>query len=101
MNVFVRPAKAGGAGDGKKRRGRDWDLKNKAENKQRELKYKKGKKEPVSSLTKSNSNAAFVNNRDNICFLQQTLSKYITLNLCLEPLGQTRLFQILRMYFSK
>lgn len=30
MNVFVRPAKAGGAGDGNKHRGRDWDLKKKS-----------------------------------------------------------------------
>jgi len=106
MNVFVRAAKAGGAGketegDGKKHRGRDWDLKNKSENKQRELKYKKVKKGPVSSLTKPNSNAAFVNNRGNICFLQQTLSKYLMLSLCLEPLRQTQLFKYFRMYFSE
>lgn len=83
---------------GKKHRRRDWDLKNKSENKQHELKYKKGKK-PISSLTKSNSNAAFVNNRDNICFLQQMLSKYIALSLCLQALRQTQLFKYFRMHF--
>lgn len=103
MNVFVRPAEAGGAGDGKKHRGRDSDLKNISENKLRELKCKKKrqKKEPVSSLTKSNSNVAFVNNRDNICSPQQTLSKYITLSLCLEPPRQTQLFKYFGMYFCE
>lgn len=76
--MFVRSAKAEGIGDGKKHRGKDWDLKNKWENSTKIYFFKKGKKEIVSSLTKSNSNIVFVNNRDNICFLQQMLRKYIT-----------------------